>query len=116
MTTFKSQGHKALSFMAGDQTDICLFIEVTAADEGAFIGPVHKVFPVRFVVFEELTIKLEVLSDLNNNIISLDAGIPSAGAEGECTHCHRDVVDCSFFSMDFLEFDVSKLGILVSGK
>lgn len=102
--------------MAGDQTDICLFIEVTAADEGAFIGPVHKVFPVRFVVLEEFTIELEILSDLNNNIFCLDAGIPSARAESKCTYCHREVIDCSFLSMEVLEFNVSKLSILVSGK
>jgi hypothetical protein len=57
MTTFKSQGHEAVSFMSGNKAHISLFVEVAAADKGAFIWPVHKVLPVWLVVFEELTIK-----------------------------------------------------------
>jgi hypothetical protein len=58
MAIFKSERHKVVGLVTGHDAYIRLLVQVTAADESAFVGPVHEVFPVWLMVLKEFAIEL----------------------------------------------------------
>lgn len=54
------------------------FVEVAAAHEGHLVWPIVDVAPVWLVVFKEFSIKLEIFSDFDHDVIGFNGLIPSA--------------------------------------
>lgn len=93
-----------------------------AFDKGDFVVPPHDVAPVNFVVFLELLIELQVLTDAHNDVLRrhtwvglVSALIPLAVLEVEGAHAQSHVDDCSFLGRLVFNFDTSQLCVLVSG-
>lgn len=98
----KSEREVYMSLMTDCNAHVWDLIEIAAADECAFVGPPVNIAPVGLVVFEELTIELEVLSDLDHDVVGLDIFVPSARTEGEGSHCCCNIHDASLLCAEFL--------------
>ena len=101
-------------------TVLCLIL-ATSRDEGDFIVPPHDVTPVRFIVFFELCIELQVLPDAHHDVVWRDtrvslitALVPFALTEVESTHAQGYINNCTLLSSLVLDLDTCKLGILVA--
>lgn len=114
MTTLERQGKVDVRLVTVDDTHISGLVSVRAADESAFVGPPVDIAPVWFMVLEEFTIELKVLSDLNHDVVGFDLFVPSARAVSEGSHTCGDVKDPLLLSMEVLQLDLTKVGIFVS--
>lgn len=113
---------KSMCFMALRDSNLALSISVLAtADIGAFVVPPADLFPVRLVVFEELSIVLEVLTNSehylisrNSRLFSRDALVPLAFTVMESSDGASNIDDGTLFSLFVFQLDSSEFGILIA--
>lgn len=67
-----------MSVLSDLNTEIRRLISVANAGEADFVGPVHKIAPVRLMVFEELTIEFKVLTNLEDDVLLFNISVPFA--------------------------------------
>ena len=98
-----------------------LHVVAASFNEGDLVVPPHDVAPVWLVVFLKLSVELQVLSDLHDDVLGrhtwigrVFALVPLALTEVEGTHGQSHIDDGSLFSSTVLELDASELGILVA--
>uniref|UniRef100_A0A7S3MNL8 Uncharacterized protein n=1 Tax=Favella ehrenbergii TaxID=182087 RepID=A0A7S3MNL8_9SPIT len=106
-----------------DRCVAAILVLPAVLDEGNLVVPPHDVAPVRLVVFLELGIELQVLSDAHHDVlgghswVSLVAAlVPLALTEVEGAHAESNIDNCALFRSSVLELDAGKLGVLVSGQ
>lgn len=90
--------------------------------EGDFVGPPHHVAPVRLVVFLEILVKLQVLTNAHHNVLRRHAWVgwvptlvPLALTEVECSYTERNINDRFLFSSLGFYLNACQLGVLVPG-
>ena len=88
--------------------------------EGHFVVPPLYVHPVWFVILFELLIKLQILTNLHQNIVSAntwiicgDTLIPFAASQMEGSNTKSNIDDSSFFCTSVFCFYAGKLRILI---
>ena len=105
-----------MSLLADSDSDIrCLHIGVSESSEADLVRPEHKVAPVGLMVFEELTIELKILSDLDSDVLGVNGCVPLARAKGEGTHSTCNIIDGTLFSMKVFNLNVSLSCVLIAG-
>jgi hypothetical protein len=105
---------KGVGLLAYSDADVWCLICVSNSSETDFIGPEHKVAPIGLMIFKEFSVKLEVLSYFNRDVISLKSGVPLARSVGESAHRARNIIDGSLFSMEIFQLNFPKSSIFIS--
>jgi hypothetical protein len=66
------------------------------------------------VILKELSVKLEVLSYFDRDVVRLKSGVPLARSVGEGANRARNIINGSLFSMEIFQLNLSKGSIFVS--
>jgi hypothetical protein len=109
-------GHLAIR-----QLGVALGVGVFAGNlEGTFVVPPGDVAPIGFVIFKELTIELQILTESDQNLgctntfLGRDTLVPLGLPEMECSDTVRDIKNGTLFCTSILKLDTSKLSVFIS--
>ena len=106
-----------------DRGIAAVLVLTAVLNERDFVVPPHDIAPVGLEVFQELVVKLKVLTNAHDDVLGrhtrvrlVTALIPLALAEVESANAKSDINDGTLLSCLILRLNTSELSILVAGQ